>query len=237
MVEAKALLPFVLFSYGEPSPTGHDEGGQSPKQKAESRATLTPLLFSIAIQGALEEVSKSLKAGEYLCGFLDDVHLVCEPERVRLQYDSLAEALSTMAGIRLHQGKHVWNAIGQCPEDIADLGPEVWCMDGIKVLGTPLGSTEFVSSIMEERVRKNEGCGRPSQKSLTYNVLGKSCCRVQVHAPIIPSEQSPSASKNYAREHDEGIWSTAKALLNEVPGSEQELTDAAQVASLPMRTV
>ena len=45
----------------------------------------------------------------------------------------------------------------------------------------------------------------------------------------------PSASEKYAREHDEGIWITVKALLNEVPGSEQELTDAAQVASLPMR--
>ena len=45
----------------------------------------------------------------------------------------------------------------------------------------------------------------------------------------------PSASEKYAREHDEGIWTTVKALLNEVSGSEQELPDAAQVASLPVR--
>ena len=50
-----------------------------------------------------------------------------------------------------------------------------------------------------------------------------------------PRTMPPSASEKYAREHDEGIWTTVKALLNEVPGSEQELTDAAQVASLPMR--
>ena len=37
---------------------------------------LMPLLFSIGIQGALEKVSKSLKAGEHLCAFFDDIYLV-----------------------------------------------------------------------------------------------------------------------------------------------------------------
>ena len=63
-----------------------------------------PLLFSMG-QGALEKVSRSLKAGEHLCDFLNNIHLVCEPDRVRFLYGQLAEALSTVAGIRLHQGK------------------------------------------------------------------------------------------------------------------------------------
>ena len=53
-------------------------------------------------------------------------------------------------------------------------------------------------------------------------MLGRFCCRAQVHT---------QTSEKYAREHDEGIWSTVKALLVEVPGSEQELADAVQVAT------
>ena len=64
-----------------------------------------PLLFSIGIQGALEEVSTLLHAGEQLCAFLDDVYIVCQPDRVRFLHDQLGEALFRVAGIRLHEGK------------------------------------------------------------------------------------------------------------------------------------
>ena len=40
---------------------------------------LMPLLFSIGIQSALEEVSQSLLVSERLCAFLDDFYLLCEP--------------------------------------------------------------------------------------------------------------------------------------------------------------
>ena len=109
-------------------------------------------------------------------------------------------------------------------------------MDGIKVLGTHLASTKFVSSIMEERVREErrlwEAIPKVPDLQCAWQILLQSAGPRANHSlRTMPK----NASKKYAREHDEGIWSTAKALLNEVPGSEQELTDAAQVASLPMR--
>ena len=51
---------------------------------------LVPLLFSIGIQGVLEEVATHLEDGEQLCAFLDDVYLLCESARVegsRGRYD------------------------------------------------------------------------------------------------------------------------------------------------------
>ena len=70
---------------------------------------LMPLLFSIGIQGALEEVA-ALEHGGQICAFLDDVYVLCRPERVKVIYDTLAERLFRVAGIRLHQGKtRVWN--------------------------------------------------------------------------------------------------------------------------------
>ena len=110
MQEANALIPFVMLSCSEPSThdwfddTGHRrtvlqaEGG-------EQGDPLMPFLFAIGIQGALEEVSGSLEDGELLCAFLDDVYLLCAPERVRFLFDLLAEALMRHAGIQLHQGK------------------------------------------------------------------------------------------------------------------------------------
>ena len=83
-----------MLSYSEPSTydwfddTGHRrtvlqaEGG-------EQGDPLMPLLFAIGIQGALEEVSGSLEDGDLLCAFLDDVYLLCEPERVRFLFDLL----------------------------------------------------------------------------------------------------------------------------------------------------
>ena len=50
---------------------------------------LMPLLFSIGIQGALEEVSTQLLAGEQMCAFLDDVYVVCQPGRVHFMYNTV----------------------------------------------------------------------------------------------------------------------------------------------------
>ena len=62
-----------------------------------------PLLFSIGIQGALEEVATSLVPS--LCAFFDDVCILCAPERVVPLYKLLSEVLARQAGIRLYQGK------------------------------------------------------------------------------------------------------------------------------------
>ena len=61
MPAARALLPFVRLSYGRLSTQA--EGG-------EQGEPLMPLLFSIGIQGALEEVATHLVDGEQLCAFL-----------------------------------------------------------------------------------------------------------------------------------------------------------------------
>ena len=68
----------MLLSYGQPSTySWHDDSGErwtvTQAEGGEQGDPLMPLLFSISIQGALEEVSRSLKAGEHLRAFLDVV--------------------------------------------------------------------------------------------------------------------------------------------------------------------
>ena len=86
-----------------------------------------------------------------------------------------------------------------------------------------------MSSIRDERVREER---RLWEAIPTVPELQ---CAWQIYEPIALWTRPPRASKKCAQAQDQGIWTTAEALLNEVPGSEQELKDAAQVASLPMR--
>ena len=158
MPAARTILPFVRLSYGSNSSYTwvDDEGRQRTVTQAEGGEQgdpLMPLLFSIGIQGALEEVATSLVPGEHLCAYLDDVYLLCTPERVVPLYKLLSEVLAGEAGITLHQGKtKVWNQAGRAPEDVHELGPEVWRPQGLKILGTPIGTPEFVSQKMNERI-------------------------------------------------------------------------------------
>ena len=113
MEEGRAILPFVRLSYGSPSSyQWFNEDGEcrtvTQVEGGEQGDPLMPLLFSIGIQGALEEVSTQLLAGEQLCAFLDDVYVVCQPGRVRFMYNILADALGRVVGIQLHATSMTW---------------------------------------------------------------------------------------------------------------------------------
>ena len=119
---------------------------------------------------------------------LDDVYLLCGPARVEPLYKVLEETMLRIAGIRLHQGKtSVGNSAVVVPDNIAEVGQEAWQPDGITVLGTPIGSAQYINCIengREDREGKKECCGRQSPKYLTSNARGKSSCRAQTHARI-----------------------------------------------------
>ena len=66
---------------------------------------LMPLLFSLGIHDALEEIQQQSEPGESLFAFVDDVYVLCSPERTRVLYNLLNTTLRERAGIRLHTGK------------------------------------------------------------------------------------------------------------------------------------
>ena len=110
MPTAQAMLPFVRLSCGTPSRYSWvDAGGRqrfvTQAEGGEQGDPLMPLLFSIGIHGALEEVASSTERGEQLCAFLDDIYVLCAPHRVVPLVKQLSESLERVAGIRLHQGK------------------------------------------------------------------------------------------------------------------------------------
>ena len=160
MPKARAILPFVRMSYAQPSNYSwvDEEGRRRTVNQAEGGEQgdpLMPLLFSIGIQHALEEVAAGMVPGEQISAFLDDVYLLCQPARVKPLFKLLEGALLRCAGIQLHQGKtKTWNRAGVVPNNIDGVRDDAWHPEGITVLGTPVGSELYISRKMEERIAK-----------------------------------------------------------------------------------
>ena len=132
-----------------------------------------PLLFCVGQHAALEEVQARLRPNERLFAYLDDVFVVSKPDRVGAIYTALQESLWGRAWIRVHGCKtHVWNQAGQKPDvceamqriaEVSTPRAQVWrdsevpsTMQGIKVLGTPLGHPDCVATRLDEMRRKHD---------------------------------------------------------------------------------
>ena len=126
------------------------------KQGGKQGDPLMPLIFNLGIHDSLCAVDERLRPEDKLCAFLDDMHVVslhtghetgtfwksnCGQEqgfsstRAKFGCGILKE--------RVHQG-------------VEQLGDEVWSPSGIKIMGTPIGSPEFVRTIIAKRL-EDEG--------------------------------------------------------------------------------
>ena len=162
-----AALPFVRQFYGAPSTylwqddmdvvheVHQGEGG-------EQGDALMPALFSLGQHNALVAVQHQLEQDERMFAFLDDIYVTARPDRVVPIFNLLRRELWTHARIQIHLGKtQIWNQAGVEPAgcdvltmDARRNDPDavVWKGDhtlppdqqGLIVLGTPLGSAEFV---------------------------------------------------------------------------------------------
>ena len=206
-------------------------GTQWTQAEGGEQDPLMPVLFSIGIQGALEDVADVMRPDEQICAFLDDVYIVCQPERVRVLHDRLAESLIRVAGIHLHEGKtRVWNASGTVPDNVVELGR------GITVLGTPIGSVDHTTEKVERRLAEErllwESIPAVPDLQCAWQILLQSANPRGNHTiRTLP----PAWAEGYAHAHDEGIWSTARRILADLAGSEAERDRARLLASLPMR--
>jgi len=239
---ACAMLPFVRLSYAQPSRYAWlDEDGQQhfvvQGEGGEQGDPLMPLLFSLGIHDALEQVKPHLRNDEHIFAFLDDVYAIAEPDRVRPIYDLLAAALGEVAGIQLHTGKtRTWNRAGVCPPGMQELGAEVWSPAGVKVLGTPLGTDAYVAQHVAERLADEKRLWDaipevPDLQCAWQLLLQCAGPRANHLLRTLP----PSQSQAYARAHDDGMWTAAQRLLGELPGGDAALETARVLATLPMR--
>ena len=86
----------------------------------------------------------------------------------------------SVADTQWHTGKtRCWIQTGRCPPNMVDFAPEAWGPQGVKVLGTPIGSPEFIKEVsdrLEEEQRRSPSC----------SARGNSFCSVQAFDATIP---------------------------------------------------
>ena len=99
-----------------------------------------PLLFSIAIHATLDEVAAHLEYFWTMCSCF-----ACP------LFKLLRESLDRIAGIRLHEGKTKGTGAG-LRQRTSKKGEEAWQPEGLKVLGTSIGSPQFTTAKLRERV-------------------------------------------------------------------------------------
>ena len=152
-------LPFVMQFYGSPSTyLWEDEEGVNHEipqgEGGEQGDPLMPALFALGLHQALLAVQANLLPSERLLAFLDDIYVVCSPERVSDVHASLQHELWRHSRIEVHQGKtQLWNRGGVMPSGCEamtitaraqDENAIVWRWDhelppvqqGVKLLGT-----------------------------------------------------------------------------------------------------
>ena len=130
------------------------------------------LLFSLGQNSALQCLQSFLLPSEQLFANLDDLYVVCSPERVGAIFTRLKSDLESHACIQVHLGKtKVWNRAGAEPEACSSMQEAAQRVDpdarvrigdgplsqqGLRVLGIPIGTPEFVRSQLEQTSLKHK---------------------------------------------------------------------------------
>ena len=218
----RKLLPFVRKTYASPScykwadAEGHTheiwqhEGGEQGDPPM-------PFLISLAIHNALAEVQGQMQDGEFLFAFLDDVYHHCQPQgRGHLQFGPRPIAHDGRDPIASEQNQSLEQR-GSCPADLEDLGEEVWSSRGVKILGTPIGSQEFVRFLGGEQLQEEQRLWEaiswvPDLQSAWQILLQCAGPRCHHYVRTLP----PSESQFYAEGHAEIRGTQDRHIAHEV---------------------
>ena len=174
-----SVLPFVLQFCGNPSSClwDDDHGTTHEIRQAEGGEQgdpSMPMLYALGQHQALLAVQSQLLPNERLMAFHDDVYAASEPERTCKLHNMLSQELWDHSRIQINAGKtQIWNRGGHVPTDhdvllaaarCEDPEAHLWFGDlqvpaalrGIRVLGTPLGTSEFVQAQLQATVESHE---------------------------------------------------------------------------------
>ena len=193
------------------------------------------LLFCLAVHNALGEVQAELLPGETLFAYLYDVYVSQDLQFVDRQVAVQSRYLVA------HREDENLELSWRKPPDMEDMGPEVWNPQGVKVLGTPVGTWHFHEAAAQERLAEEEEFLRcipwvPALQcawQLLVQCAGPRCYHFLRTVP-------PSHSAAYAEGYDLGMQEVTSTLnfswnLEGLPGDARQQEVARRVASLPMR--
>ena len=234
-----SVLPFVVQFCGNPSShLWDDDDGETHEirqgEGGEQGDPLVPMLYALGQHQALRSVQSRLRPHERLLAFHDDVSAVAQPERIVAVPRILGEELWQHSRIRIEASKtQIWNRGGHVPSGCETLlnearainpHAEVWFGGfdrppeerGIRVLGTPLGSAEYVRSQLDATEAAHQLLLQriPAVQDLQSAWLLLLFC-ASSRATFYLRVCHPDHSEAFARQHDVHIWQCLSTLLGQ----------------------
>ena len=256
MVGGDQMIPFVGLCYGSPSVyLWEDDMGETHEifqgEGGEQGDPLMPLLFSLEQHRALLAVNARLVEGESVFAFLDDLYVLCSPERVGEVHKVIQQELWSRANIRVHHGKtKVWNRAGAEPRGCAELtaaarmvkeNATVWVGDrslpsaaqGKRVLGSLIGHPDFVRSFLEKKTAEHSVLleripAVPDLQSAWLLLLFCAAPRSKIWLRTV----QPELVDAFATAHDVGLWQCLCAILH--VNGDMVTASAKETASVPL---
>ena len=153
------LFPFVHWAYSSPAelwvqggPNGHELLWSTTGVRQGD--PIGPLLFSLGLQGPLEEVARDFPEVRVVA-YLDDVYLQGLPEHVEPAYRRLCELCKGIGLEMAPQKCEVWSPGDPAAAELLaeSLGMK-FADQGFVAAGCPLGSTEFVQQHADSAAEK-----------------------------------------------------------------------------------
>ena len=207
-----------------------------------------PLFFSLAQHAALVATQEQLRPGEFLFAFLDDICIVCLPDRVGDIHAVLQEELYRHARISVHLGKtKVWNSGGEEPEACAmlqvaarnvDPTATVWrgdptlpvALQGVEILGTPVGHEAFIlHKLVEKTAAHSVLLDRiPAIENVQAAWLLLLFCAA-AKAKFLLRTVNPELTLDYAAHQDNRCWQCLCRILRA-----PDKPNAKMIASVPL---
>ena len=174
-------------------------------------------------------------ADEQLFAYLDDLYVVCAPERVVEIYKLFAQALEEHAQIQIHLGMtqvESWGSFSSPVRCIADspcpnarVGRRQGSSEeqGIRVLGIPIGHTDFVkaqlraTTVTHKTLFERIWCVQDLQSAwllLLFCANTRAMCSLRGVPPVEAAQ--------FAAAHDDATWDFCVKLLG-LPRSTQDV--------------
>ena len=185
----------------------------------EQGDALMPMLYALGQHGALLSLQDFLLPAEHLFAYLDDMYVVCLPDRAGSIFKHLQEALEQYARIQVHLVKtQVWNRGGHVPPACVEMqaatdraNPQsqarIWrgaglpSQQGIRALGIPIGHEEYVQAELRATTEKHSILLDRFLWSRTFRVLGCSSCSARTYVPRIPFARFHLQKLNSSHSH------------------------------------
>ena len=214
------LLAFVSTCYGSPSHLFFGEHTLESSTGVHQGCPVSLAIFTLVVHPVILAVRDEVPDLKLNSFFLDDSFQIGRTEQLQRALQIIVRE-GEPRGLRLSPGKStLWSPSGAVQTDNFGYGVRIITEGGVRVLGSPLGSEEFVKKYLEESVEKcrviSEQLPRLEDNMSSY-ILTRSCLglsKFNFHLRTIDCSQFPAILTKFDTMMRDNINSIVGSVLS-----------------------